>query len=110
MVTMPWIRNRELLERIDRHLDRADERWAIIGEEVRLSREQRDRHAEMYADLRQFTRDLMLRMERVTEDYRRVADEQIKGMRDLREESTAQRQALLRVLDRLGPGDSPSAA
>lgn len=75
----------------------------LSREEIRLSREQRDRHAEMFADLRLFTRDMMLRMER-------IASEHVSALRDLREESAAHRQVLLRVLDRLGPGDSPSAA
>ncbi len=118
------VRNRQLLQRIDRHLDRADERWAsmderwarederwasideeirLTREEIRLSREQRDRHAEMFADLRVFTRDMMLRMERVT-----VA--QVEALRDLREEGIAHRLALLRLFDRMGPDDSPSAA
>lgn len=144
------MRNRDLLERIDRHLDRADERWAgmderwasmdersdarwasieeeirLTREEVKLSREQRDRHAEMFTemlgDLRIFTRDMMTRMERVTqnhgkgiqlvsEELRASGDKHAAAMRDLHEESVAHRQALLKVLDRLGPGESPSAA
>jgi len=105
------VRNRDLLKRIDRHLERADQRWASIDEEIRLtreeirlSREQRQEHAEMHADLRVFTRDMMSRMERVTQQHGAA-------MRDLREESLAHRQALLRLLDRFDhPGDSPSAA
>jgi len=111
------MRNRELLKRIDRHLDQTDDHWASIDEELRLSREQRERHAEMFGDLRHFTRDMMRRMELVTQEHVRastaqvqVSQEIVREIRDLREESRAQRQALLRMLDRFGPGEAPSAA
>lgn len=100
---MSCVRNRQLLERIDRHLDQADARWASIDEEIRLTREEIRLSREQHADLRVFTRDMMRRMERVTQQH-------AAAMRDLQEESVAHRQALLRLLDRLGPGDSPSAA
>ncbi|MGI8945473.1 MAG: hypothetical protein ACR2GL_04445 [Thermoleophilaceae bacterium] len=125
--------NRALLRRVDRHLDNADARWASIDEEIRLtreevrltreevhlSREQRERHAGMFADVRVFTRDMMTRMERVTQQHsqemrevsealREMTHEYGAAMRDLRQESAAHREALLRVLDRLDPGDSPS--
>ena len=93
---MSGVSNRQLLQRLDRHLDSADERWAGIENEIRLSRQERE-------NMRVFTRDLMVRMERLT----RV---QVKALEDLQEDSAAHRQALLRMLDRLGPGDSPSAA
>ena len=68
----------------------------------------------MHADLRVFTRDMMSRMERVTQQHaaamRDMREEMREEMRDLREESRAHRQALLRLLARFGPGDSPSAA
>jgi hypothetical protein len=119
------VRNRELLRRIDRHLDRADERWASIDEEIRLtreeirlSREQRDRHAAMadrhaaaFGELRVFTHDMMSRMERLTRAQVKASEEHTAAIRGLREDSVAHRRALLRILDRLGPGpgDSQSA-
>lgn len=98
------------MERIDGHTVRADERWAEISEEIRLtrveielSRQQRDRHAEMYADLRLFTRDMMRRMER-------QSDAVVAELRELGADSRAQRQALLLMLDRIEPGGPPPGA
>ena len=118
------MRNRELLRRIDRHLDRADERWASIDEEIRLtreeirlSREQRDRHAAMadrqaeaFGDLRVFTQDMMSRMERLTRAQVKASEEHTAAVRELREDGVAHRQALLRLLDRLGPGPGESSS
>jgi len=122
---------RELLERMDHHMERMDEHMVrgnehmargnehmargneymargnelmeAIREEHRLSREQ---YAELSrasrereADLRHFIRDINVRAERFTNAV--VAE-----LRDLTEESRAQRQGLLQVLDRLGPGPS----
>lgn len=90
------------------------------------------------SDLREFIREQTLRHERAsqaTERWLRIADrrtdemikrtdemikrsdemikrsdEVIVELRDLREESRAQRAALFEVLDRLGPGQPPPAA
>ena len=62
-------------------------------------------------DLRQFMRDIAARHERVWRDQlakvdRTIAglDEVEQGLRDVREESKAHTQALLRLLDRLENG------
>lgn len=82
------------------------------------------------SDLREFIREQALRHERAsqaTERWLRIADrrtdemvkrgdemikrsdEVIAELRDLREESRAQRAALFEVLDRIGPGQPPPA-
>lgn len=120
----------EFRERMDRHMVRGDEvlreirveigltreEVALTREEVRMSREQRvrsdalmdrlnerfDRDAESHADLRVFIREMIVRMERSGQELARE-------MRDLREESRAQRNALLRLLDRFD-GPEPGGA
>ena len=63
-----------------------------------------EENSRVIADLRTFTRDLITRQER-------VLDEAIRELRDLRAESRAQREALLRLIDRLPPpADGPAAA
>ncbi len=86
-----------------------------VREELRLSREESLRSRESHDELRIYMREQSLRNERFTQDLmngfraflsehsaaaRAVADE----LRDLRAESRARREALLRMLDRLGPG------
>lgn len=70
------------------------------------------------SDLKAFIREITLRHERAskqtdhwlqiadarTQEMIRKGDEMIAELRDLRAESQAQRAALLRVLDHLGPG------
>lgn len=119
------------LERIDGHMERGNELMGEIREEMRMSRQQRERsdealdhHARMYADLRRFTRDMVRRMERVTQAQigemrglssaveRQTADLGAE-LRDMREESRAQRSALLRLIDRFDrpePGGSSAPA
>jgi hypothetical protein len=91
------------LARMDGHMARGELLMADIHsemeltrEEVRLSRESRD-------DLRSFIREINARMERGTQAM-------IAELRDLREESRAQRQALLRVIDRMDGLDPGGAA
>lgn len=74
-------------------------------------------------DLKDFIREITLRHERAsreTREWLRIADERtgemirrgdemIAELRDLRAESRAQRQALFRVLDRLGSGGTEPA-
>lgn len=119
------MRNRDLLKRLDRHLDRIDrhmergdrhmergnelmersdalmERGNVlmeaVQEELRLAREQ-------HADLRNFIREMNLRADRFTQAVVDSLNAVSADLRDLREESGAQRQALLLVLDRLDPG------
>lgn len=120
------MRNRELLARIDRHLE-------MVGDELRLSREARersdkvvdraagvtDRAAEAierniaeHSDLREFMRELLLRLDRVLGANTEAVREQTAEIRELREESRAQTSALLRVIDKLAgpqPGGSSAA-
>ena len=64
---------------------------------------------QQFEETRQFTRDMMRRIEKVTDDHTRAMDEVVRELRDLTAESRAQRQALLQVIDRmdrLDPGGS----
>jgi len=96
MSTMP---DREFLDRIDRHMEQGNEHMARgnelmegVREEMRLSRE-------LHADLRVFIRETNLRADRFLEGI-------LNELRDLRAESQAQRQALLKTIDRrLGPAE-----
>jgi hypothetical protein len=88
------MRGREILRRLDAHMERSNELMdkihvevELTREEVRLSRQSRD-------DLRTFIREMIVRMERTTQA-------QVAELRDLREESRAQREALLRWIDRM---------
>ena len=78
-------------------------------------------HTQLYEDTRQFMREMMLRMERVTDDHTRAMhevtddhtramDEVVTELRDLTAESRAQRQALLQVIDRMDRLDPGGAA
>lgn len=73
-----------------------------------------DRHEEQSGDLRVFIRDMNRRSEKVLQDLCRHreelmatqakrTEENLVGMKDAREESRAQRQALLALIDRLSP-------
>jgi chromosome segregation ATPase len=125
--TIPAMADREFLERIDRHMERGNahmERGNAlmdeIREEMRLSREQAARHAELYSDLRQFIRGMNERMNRALREQvaelRKVGDAlsgqtaELRALRmeqrELREDSRAQTQALLRMLDRFDPGEA----
>ena len=80
-----------LLERIDRRLERGDKLMAEVREEMRLSRE-------AHADLRTFIRDL-------TRGNEVVMQAMIGELSDLRDQTQANTQAVLRVLDRLDTQD-----
>ena len=89
-------------------MERGNELMDGVREEIRLSREEIRLSRELHADLRLFMRETNLRaarfMQTVIAELRALSA----GQDDLREESRAQTQALLRVLDRLGPGPSPA--
>ena len=79
----------EFLKRMDERLTRSDEQLALLTEEVRRSRE-------AHADLRQFTRDL-------TRHNERVMQAMIDELGELSDQTRASTNAVLQVLDRLGP-------
>lgn len=104
----------DILERIDAHLARGHE-------EFRLNREFQ---AKALEDWKEFTRTMVLRVERLgREELRALSrmndglermNDELRGFgaeqRDLRAESRAQTEALLRMIDRLdGPNSPPPA-
>jgi hypothetical protein len=109
--------DRDILERIDRqmertnlhlersnlYMERGNELMGEIREEMRLSREQRARSDAMFDDLKVFMRDITLRVER-------GGREMVAELRELREESRAPTQALMRMIDRMDRLDPPGAA
>ena len=71
----------------------------LSREEIQLSREELRLSRGERQDLRTFIREMVIRMER-------AAAQQAAELEDLREDSRAQRDALLRLIDRLGPSGS----
>ena len=85
--------------------------WSGIQEELRLLREQHDRHIEEY---RRFTTELVLDMRRHAEQRERAVDRRLEEIHEqnvehrarteeILAEQRAGREALFRVLDRLPP-------
>ena len=107
-------RGNELLERIDGRLDRLDEELRLS----RLSREQSDASSErLFAAFNRLVNDVAERFDRAerrteralesferrVEGFGRKLDESIAG-------SVSHREALFRILERLGPDGSSAAA
>jgi hypothetical protein len=91
-------RGNELMARLEKTMANITREVELTREEVKLSRESR-------MDLREFMREWLLRY-----DKRWQGQEALLG--ELREETSAQTQALLRVIDRmdrLDPGGSAAA-
>ncbi len=93
--------DREFLERMDQRLARGNELLGEVKDEMRLNREER-------AESREFIREIVGRIERGSREEVRVLQGLTDEIRDLIAESRAQREALLRMLDRLGPGPEPA--
>ena len=93
------MRQREFLRRLDAHLEHSNALMAQVTEEIQLSREELRLSRGERQDLRTFIREMVIRMER-------AAAQQAAELEDLREDSRAQRDALLRLIDRLGPSGS----
>jgi len=112
--------DRDLLNRVDRHLDTTSEYMRQGNEYMRQGNElmAANRQAfaetrEAYQDLRVALREMNLRSERVMGDLSaqiRANTESLKTFqRELSEENRAQRGALLAILDRMGAGPAPEA-
>ena len=99
-VKLEFARNREVTVRGLEKLDRMDERAERRAE---LDREQHERGLRTYERLESLSVELSDRNER-------VAREMIRELSDLRGESQAQREALLRILDEMRRGDTPPSA
>lgn len=110
--------DREIVERIDRHMARGNELAAqmrdVVAENTRVVAENGRVIAEntrVIEDTRVFMRDLVARQDRALQRHERVFETVIKELGGLREEARAQRAALFRLLDRLPPpGDAPNSA
>ena len=105
------MRNREILKRLDGHMERGNELMDRIEEQMRLTREF---HRVEVTELRAFSKQMILRVDRIGRDQgrelSRLNDELERQGAEGREESRAQRNALLKVLDRLDWLDPPPAA
>jgi hypothetical protein len=107
-------RANELFERNERVFERfieADDRNTAAFDRNTAAFQRWDEHFDRWEaqqdDMREFMREITLRVERAGRDHsrmiRRMGDEVVAELR-------AQRGALLAILDRLAPGDSGSAA
>ena len=105
------MRKWDILERIDGHMERGNELMDRVEEQMRLTREF---HRVELPEHREFMRQMILRVERVGRDQgrelSRLNDELERQGAEGREESRAQRNALLKVLDRLDRLEPPPAA
>ncbi len=103
--------DREILERLDAHMERGNQLMDRVEEQMRLTREF---HRVELPEHREFMRQMILRVERIGRDQwrelSRLNDELERQGAEGREESHAQRSALLKVLDRLDRLDPPPAA
>jgi hypothetical protein len=90
------------MERIDAHMERGNQLMGEVREEMRLSREQ-------HADLRQFIRDMTLRMHKDGEAHAKAIDANTTVLVELREDIIATRKGMFQVLDRLDPPPEPGA-
>jgi hypothetical protein len=102
--------DRDILERLDVHLERGNELMDRVEEQMRLTREF---HRVELTEHREWSRQMILRVERIGRDewreLSRLNDELERQGVEGREESRAQRNALLKVLDRLDRLDPPPA-
>ena len=105
--------DRELLIRIDRHLDTTSEHMRRGNELMEANRRAFAETHQAYQDLRVAIREINLRNERVMGDLSAQIRESTESMREfrveMREEGRAERGALLAILDRLGAGPAPEA-
>jgi len=102
--------DRDILERLDTHMERGNEVMDRVEEQMRLTREF---HRVELTEHREWSRQMILRVERIGRDewreLSRLNDELERQGVEGREESRAQRNALLKVLDRLDRLDPPPA-
>lgn len=112
------MRDRDVLKRIDGHLERGNELMGRVEEQMRLTREshrvQIEEHRAFVIDNREFMSQMIRRVERIGhEQWRelsRLNDELERQGAERREESQMHRNAFLKVLDGLDRLDPPPAA
>jgi chromosome segregation ATPase len=108
---MDRVRNRDLLTRIDAHMERGNELTELVRQELTLIRQEfRENRGAVYA-ARDAIREVAGSVQRqsdVLERQGRRLEEMQGEIKDLRAESQAHTQAIFRVLDRFdgrgGPG------
>ena len=109
--------DRDILERLDAHMERGNEVMDRVEEQMRLTREF---HRVEVSEHREFVRQMILRVERIGRDearglsrmndrLTRLTDELERQGREGREDSRAHRNALLKMLDRLDRLEPPPA-
>jgi len=107
-------RGNQHMERGNQHMERGNVLMEEVRDDVRLTRE-------LVADNRVFRQQMIARVDRMTRDNARMMDgmaDELRRMNDelerrgaeRREESRAEREALLAVIDRMDRLDPPSAA
>ena len=111
----------DLLRRIDGHLARGNELVGRLDEELRLSRLSREQsdvlQERLFAAFTRLTREIAERFDRAEERTERTLDRFEGALESFErtldesiDESRAHREALLRILERLGPDGSSAAA
>ena len=111
----------DVIERIEGHLARGNELFHRLDEELRLSRLSRERSdaqgERLFAAFQRLTRALAQRFERAEErteralqSFEQTVDAFDRKLDDSVAESESHRDALFKILDRLGPDGSSAAA
>jgi hypothetical protein len=94
-------REDDVLTRIEELVANIGEQVSLTREEVRVMREENREHVRSYRELvddsHEFTREMVLRVQR-------SGIAQVRALDDLRDQVRANTRAVLSVLDRLGPG------
>jgi uncharacterized membrane protein YccC len=124
----PAMARRDVLERIDGHLARGNELFDSVGEQLdgvgealrlsRLTREQSDAaHERLFESFTRLTRDIAERFARAEERTARALDRFDAALQSFDrkldesiDESKSHREALFKILERLGPDGSSAAA
>lgn len=108
--------DRELLIRIDRHLETTSEYIRQGNEYMRRGNEHMERgnelmqaNREAFAETREAFQDVRGALREMNLRSERVMGELSAQIREMTEEARAQRGALLAILDRLGAGPAPEA-
>jgi len=106
-------RGNELVERFDRHMERGNELTEQNREAFERNCQEIERSREAHESFRIFLRDLTTRNERVLGQLSTRIEESGRALRDLQEEVRAHTDGMWAMVDqiqRLGPGGEGAAA